>query len=206
MDVAYICLPHRLVFHSVVAFFCRTDGKAKRKTKTRVPSRSLFLIFLSSNWKTQGAPSNPPYKRLNSLFSSVVVSLSPFICWINHFTPVINKWTNGWMSIPSNYWFTDVYFLRENSMKHFNYVFFLFLPLSPSSWIFFFCKKRRIPLRLIPTQHHRHCNKTLEFRETTHINVPAPCIHVQVQTSALLYFRGTEKLPCLDVVESTKIP
>lgn len=138
--------------------------KGKRKRWMLSHSFSFSLPFLSFNWKTQGAPPIPRQRQKKILI--FVVYLSTLVCWINHFTPVINKRTNGWMSLPSDYWFTnrqDVYFLRENYMEHFNFVDFLFvlfcwfLPLSPLPG--FFARRGGFLWDCTdphPTQHHRH--------------------------------------------------
>lgn len=192
-------------------------GLTKRQKERRTPlisSRSLFC-FPPFNWKTQGAPSISRYKQLNSWFC--ILLRPPLLCWINHFTPVINRWTNGRMSIPSNYWFTDVYFLRENYETFelcwfllFVCLFGLFLPLS--FWIFkiFFARGGGFLWDWSPTHHHRHRNKTLEFRETTHTHAPA---HAHIykylcycNSEGLIFSQSETINPRLDVVESPKWP
>ncbi len=98
VDVPDFRPPHRLVFHPTVF---STSGLTERQKK-KINAVS-FLLFLSFNWKTQGAPSIPRYKRQKCLFLIFIVYLSTLVCWINHFNPVINKRTNGWMSLPSDY-------------------------------------------------------------------------------------------------------
>lgn len=128
--------PHRLVFHPTV-FYVGTDGR--RGKRKRLMLSNSFSFSLSTG-KHRVLPPSPATSDNKSLLLICIVYLSPLVCWINHFTPVINKRTDGWMSLPSNYWFTnrqDVYFLRENYTEHFNcwffflfVLFFWFLPLS----------------------------------------------------------------------------
>lgn len=163
VDASDLRPPHHLVFHPAV-LYSETDGKAKEKDGCCLTPSLFSLPFLSFNWKTQGAPPIP--RQRQKKFLIFVVYLSTLVCWINHFTPVINKRTNGWMSLPSDYWFTnrqDVYFLRENYMEHFNFVDFLFvlfcwfLPLSPLPG--FFARRGGFLWDCTdphPTQHHRH--------------------------------------------------
>lgn len=80
--------------------------RQKAKEKDGCCLTPFLFLFLSFNWKTQGAPSIPNYKqqkKKSHFFLLFVVHFSPLVCWINHFTPVINKQTNGWMSLPSDY-------------------------------------------------------------------------------------------------------
>lgn len=106
------------------------SGLKDRKTKPLIPCHFLcFLLFF--NWKTQGA------------LAFLLVSFTPLVCWINHFNPAINPWTNGWMSLPSDYWFTNRHlFFKKNSIWNiefywtFWFVFLLFLPLSPLPGVF----------------------------------------------------------------------
>lgn len=105
VDVPDVRPPHRLVFHPTVS---STSGLTERQKKKIDAVSLLLFLFLSFNWKTQGAPSIPRYRRQKCLFlliSVVIVYLSTLVCWINHFTPVIKKKkrTNGWMSLPSDY-------------------------------------------------------------------------------------------------------
>lgn len=110
-----------------------------------IPSLSSLSLFQLEN---TGRSLQPPRQTTTKTCVSCLPFIYPLVCWLNHFTPAINKRTNGWMSIPSDYWFTnrqDVYFLRENYTEHFNFVDFLFvswiLPLWPLPG--FFAKKRK---------------------------------------------------------------
>lgn len=134
-------------------------------------------------------PPSPPGKQKKVCFRFPLFISPLSICWINHFTPVINKRTNGWMSLPSDYWFTnrrDVYFLRENYTEHFNYVDFLFFvllfclfgsSLSPAflDCFVFFASRGRFPLRLYwsppnatPQTPHTGAIKHWSLEKTTH--------------------------------------
>lgn len=101
VDVADFRPPHRLVFSSYGFFYFRTDRKAKEKHRCcLIPSLSVsFSLFQLEN---TGCSLHPRYKRQKKSLIFIVY-LSTLVCWINHFTPVINKRTNGWMSLPSDY-------------------------------------------------------------------------------------------------------
>lgn len=146
----------------------------------------LSLFFFFFNWKHRVLPPPPATETLFPL-----LFLSPLVCWINHFTPVLNKRTKGRLPLPSDYWFTnrqDVYFLTENSiwniliMLFFGFV-LLFLPLSPLPGFFLREEEDSSETVLISTQHHRHCNKTLEFRETSHTHTHSYTYNICVTIS-----------------------
>lgn len=161
--------PHRLLIHPTVASTSEW-WKGKRRMMSCCFSFSFFFFF---NWKHRVLPPSPATETLFPL-----LFLSSLVCWINHFTPVLNKRTKGRLPLPSNYWFTnrqDVYFLTENSiwniliMLFFFFFWFCFIvsPTLPPSWIFLQEEEDSSETVLISTRHHRHCNKTLEFRKTS---------------------------------------
>lgn len=77
--------------------------RQKKKDTHCLISFSLTFSFSLSTGKHRVLPPSPTTndKKVCSLF--FMVYLSPLVCWINHFTPVINKRTNGWMPLPSDY-------------------------------------------------------------------------------------------------------
>lgn len=131
-----------------------------------------FSFSLFFQLETQGAPSIPRYKNFVSFVvfvPSCLLDQSFHSCFkqtdkrkVASFRLLIYKQTRR------------LFFNRKLYMEHFNYaVFFWFCfivsPTLPPSWIFFLQEEEdSSETVLISTRHHRHCNKTLEFRKTSH--------------------------------------
>lgn len=126
-------------YSSYGCLYFRSDGKVKDGWCLVA---FFFFFFFFFNWKHRVLPTSPATETLFPL-----LFLSPLVCWINHFTPVLNKRTKGRSPLPSDYWFTnrqDVYFLTENSIWNilimlffFSLVLFYFFSHSPPFLDFF---------------------------------------------------------------------
>lgn len=162
----------------------RTNGKAKEKDRS-----FLLFLFLSFNWKTQGAPSilATNEKTFCSYFYCLVIRS----CLLDQSFLSCDKQMDGCHFLPTTDLQTDVYFLRENYMEHFNHCWFFFLfclfGFSRSLPFLEFLQEEEDSSGtvLIHTQRNTtdstdRCNKTLEFGKTTHTYM---CYYTSVDLS-----------------------
>lgn len=140
--------PHRLLIHPTVASTSEW-WKGKRRMMSCCFSFSFFFLF---QLETQGAPS---ISRYRNFVSFVVFVLSCLLDQSFHscFKQTDKKKVAASFQLLIYKQTRRLFFNRKLYMEHFNYALFLFfgfvlsfLPLSPLPG--FFCKKRRIPLRL----------------------------------------------------------
>lgn len=155
-------------YSSYGCLYFRNDGKVKDGW-CLVAFLSLFFLF---QLETQGAPS---ISRYRNFVSFVVFVLSCLLDQSFHFC---FKQTDK-RKVAASFQLLiykqtrRLFFNRKLYMEHFNYALFLFFwfcfivsPTLPPSWIFLQEEEDSSETVLISTRHHRHCNKTLEFRKT----------------------------------------
>lgn len=175
---------HRLVFHPTVSSTSGLTGRQKKKIDA---VSFLLFLFLSFNWKTQGAPSIPRHKL--SCFYCLFILSSRLL---DQSFRSCHKQTDEWMDVTSVrlliYKQTRRLFFKRKLYETFEFCWFDFVwfylvsPAPSPSWSFFLQEEEdSSETVLIPTRRNNadttdRCNKTLEFGKThtnTHI-----CTHL----------------------------